>query len=182
MMTYGGQWVQQHETGFGQGLLRLSEIAEGNLTGIAKILGQAIIQETFSPFGSIETPVISEPADSVACLPNSKQSSGQEPDSKVLAESEAYLRGDFSFADLNPTPTVGQSFTPGIPANQFQPTPIALATDQTQSINPEPTPQPHALTASDCLDQGNKPYNLRRYEEALTSYNQALSLQPNNAT
>ena len=165
MTTYGGQWVQQPEPEFGKGVLRLSEIAEGSLAVIAATLGQAIIQGPSAPPLSLETLATSKPADGSASPQNPEQSSVPEPDATVLAEIEPYLRGDFSFADLN----------------QLQPTPTDASTNQPENINPRPTPQPHSPTASDWFGQGNTFANLGRYEEALASYDQAISLQPDYA-
>ncbi|NMF82696.1 CHAT domain-containing protein [Nodosilinea sp. P-1105] len=136
MTQYGGQWVQQPETEFGQGLLRLSEVAEGSLAEIAKTLGQAIIQGPEPP-PAVEFSATSESAENAANLQNPKQASVLEPD---------------------------------------------LTVDQSESVDLSLTPQPKSLIASDWLDQGDKLFNLGRYEEALASYDQVISLQPDIAT
>ena len=173
MTQYGGKWVKQPETEFGHGLLRLSEVAEGSLAEITKILGQAITQGPEPPPPAVELSATSESTESTVSAQNPETPTNVEPDPTVLAEIEAYLRGDFSLADLNPTPTAGQSFTPEI----SQPTPTAPFTDPLESVNPSPTPQINSPTASHCLKQAQKLYLLRRYEEALASLDQALSLQ-----
>ena len=158
MTKYGGGWVQQPEPEFGQELLRLSEIAEGSLAKIVKTLGQAITQGSSARSISVKAPATLEPANSAAGPQNSERSS-TEPDLTVLAEIEAYLRGDFSFADPSDTWTSRQSSSAGTSPHQ----PKTLS------------------TASDWLVQCNTLYTLGRYEEALASCDQAISLQPDLA-
>ncbi len=137
MTTCGGKLIKQSDSEFGQGLLRLSEVAEGSLKEITATLGKAITQRLTALSPAMETHTMSEPADSAASFPNFKQSS-------VLA------------SDL----TVGQS----------------------KSVDPPPMPQLSSPIASDWLDEGKKLFELGRYEEATASCNQAIALQPENAT
>ena len=135
MTQYGGKWVQQPEPEFGQGLLRLSEVAEGSLAEITKTLGQAITQGPEPPPPAVEFSATSESAESATNLQNPKQSTVLKP---------------------------------------------GLTIDQSESVESSPTPQPSSPIASDWLDQGERLFDIGRYEEALASYDQAISLQPDS--
>ena len=69
MTKYGGRWVVQPDPEFGRQLLQLSQVAEGKLASIARLLGRAIAEE-----------------------PDTFSDRSYEPDPEVLREIEAYLQ------------------------------------------------------------------------------------------
>ncbi|MFM7528462.1 MAG: hypothetical protein ACKO63_08225 [Nodosilinea sp.] len=100
MTRYGGALVQAAEPAVGEGLVRLGQIAEGDLATIARLLGEAIIAP--QPATEIENQV--EAGAGVAAQadlapPPATAAATAPADPEVLDQVAAYLRGDFSFAD-----------------------------------------------------------------------------------
>ena len=100
MTRYGGSLVQAGDPAVGEGLVRLGQIAEGDLATIARLLGEAII----APQPAIEVGSQVDLGAGVApegdpSLPPAAASAATPADPEVLDQVAAYLRGDFSFAD-----------------------------------------------------------------------------------
>ncbi len=96
MTRYGGVLVREGDPTVGEGLVRLGQIAEGDLATIARVLGEAII----APQPATEARSQVEAGGGVAPEADLAAKAAATPiDPEVLDQVAAYLRGDFSFAD-----------------------------------------------------------------------------------
>jgi hypothetical protein len=100
MTRYGGALVQAADPAVGEGLVRLGQIAEGDLANFARLLGEAIIAP--QPATEVESQVeagagVAPEAD--LAPPPATEATAVPADPEVLDQVAAYLRGDFSFAD-----------------------------------------------------------------------------------
>jgi hypothetical protein len=91
---YGGKWVTQPEAEFGQQLLSLSKLTEGELAHITQLLGRAILDRTGLPAPLIEPQKPLSETNAEADEAAQKTNQIFEPDPEILAEIEAYLQGD----------------------------------------------------------------------------------------
>jgi hypothetical protein len=100
MTKYGGALVRERDLAVGEGLVQLSQIAEGELAIIARVLGEAMVgpspgAEANGEAGALAQ--VTEAADQNHQPPTAVDPSPADPE--VLGQVQAYLRGDFSFAD-----------------------------------------------------------------------------------
>ncbi|HIK43704.1 MAG TPA: hypothetical protein IGR64_02335 [Leptolyngbyaceae cyanobacterium M65_K2018_010] len=127
MTRYGGRWVTQPEVELGQGLRQLGTLATGELAGVATLLGNAIANQltqrdsrTQNNGSAAATGDQNPPSLSTAI-----------PDRSLLAEVEAYLRGDFSFVDPNRSP-----HWPNLTGMPCLPAPSPAAPEQSSEVEP----------------------------------------------
>ncbi|MEB3314412.1 MAG: hypothetical protein VKL98_09730 [Cyanobacteriota bacterium] len=100
MTRYGGALVQAADPAVGEGLVRLGQIAEGELAAIARLLGEAIVAP--QPAAEVESQAeagAEGAAQADLAPPPAAEAAAAAADSEVLDQVAAYLRGDFSFAD-----------------------------------------------------------------------------------
>ncbi len=98
MTKYGGVLVREKDLAVGEGLLHLSQIAEGELAAIARVLGEAMVGP--SPGAKADGEALAQDTEATDLDPQPPTTVDPTPaDSEVLDQVAAYLRGDFSFAD-----------------------------------------------------------------------------------
>ena len=160
MAQYGGQWVKQPETEFGQGLLQLSELANGSLAGISRILGKEIIK--ISTLGKNQ----STTRINIQCKEeNNQNTENKSVNNRNIEKSDSESPSGNKIPEekkqsLSQTPNIRNEDSKnngGTQLNDFQ-------------------------LANQLLEQANNSLKSENYEEALEAYTEALAIDPGKAT